>query len=468
MAGRGSYTSGTSTWPLPPYSKSLQVALKQLDQLINWERSVRAGPRGSARLMRVDKKPSLDLLHRLGFSPKQTRFVHITGSKGKGTVGALIAAALQLPPFHSPKEGPVALYSSPHVERITERIRFNGSPIADDDFAHSLNAALVARKRPPELSSATWFDVMTASAMDSFRRAGVSRAVVEVGMGGRLDSTNVLNAPVSVITNVMLEHSDIIGPTLRDIAIEKAGIIAPGAQVVLGLPKTHPLSEVFRAEAKRVDPNAFIIYCPPLPGERLFRTNLRLAREGLRAVARLESLSTNDTQNLLSEQFAKNALSSLPGRQELFPVVHESTGRKVGVLLDGAHVPLSVATVLAESPWPRPVVVLGLSTGKDIDGICNVVASHARHVIATSVGDDEFYIPADQTARSARFAGALVCETISDCNDAIYRAIHAAAKSRTGIVVLGSLHLAGRIRPLLRQMSANYKDENHFCPQEAT
>lgn len=418
--------------------------------------------------MRVDKKPSHDLLQRLSFSSAQIRSVHITGSKGKGTVAALIAAALQHPPFHSANDGPVAVYSSPHVERITERVRFDGVPIADDAFASSLNAALAARNQAPQLSSATWFDVMTACAMDSFRQAGASRAVVEVGMGGRLDSTNVLNAPVSVITNVMHEHADIIGPTLRDIAIEKAGIIAPGAQVILGLPKSHPLSQVFRSEAERHDPNAFIIHCPPLPGEKLLRSNLRLAREGLRAIARSEGLPIRDIENILSEQHAKSVLSTLPGRQEMFSVMHESTGRKVSVLLDGAHVPSSVATVLDESPWPRPVVVLGLSARKDVDGICNVIASRARHVIATSVGDDEFYMPASQTARSARFAGALVCEAVSDFNDAMYRAIHAAVKSRTGIVVLGSLHLAGRVRPLLRQMSAVNDEENVFRPHEAT
>lgn len=415
---------------------------------------MRKGPPGSACLMRVNKKPSVDLLHRLKVSPTLFRSVHITGSKGKGTVAALIAAALQHPPFHSPSDGPVGTYSSPHVERITERVRLDGAPIAEHAFAHSLDAALNARSCHPELSSATWFDVMTACAMDCFRKANVSRAVVEVGMGGRLDSTNVLNAPVSIVTNVMLEHAEIIGPTIRDIAHEKAGIIAPGAHVVLGLSESHPLSEIFRSEAERYESSKpSITYCPPLPGERLFTTNLRLAREGLCAVARSEGLSGVDSQSLLSDEYAKRVLERLPGRQEPFTVIHEPTGRKVGVVLDGAHVPYSVEAVLAESPWPRPVVVLGLSAHKDVDGICDAVASHARHVIATSVGDDEFYLPASVTARSVRFSGALVCETIPDFRDAIERAVHAAAKSYTGILVVGSLHLAGRVRPLLRQIS---------------
>lgn len=413
------------------------------------------------RLMRVDSKPCLDLLHRLGLSKFRFRSVHITGSKGKGSVGALLSAVLQHHPFTNPGDGPVGTFSSPHIEKINERVCFNGTPIQDDVFAQSLTAALDARIRPTELSNATWFDVVTACAMDSFHKAGVSRAVVEVGMGGRLDSTNVLRAPVSVITNIFLEHQDILGPTLRDIALEKAGIIAPGAQVILGLAKSHPLADVFLSEAEQQSPKASVSFCPPLPRERLHRTNLRLAREALRAIAKCEGLNVN-VHDLLTEKFSQSILATFPARQEPFSVSHGPTGRKVGVILDGAHVIDSVMKVLNESPWPHPVVVVALKHGRDIDGICNVIASRARHVIATSIDKTEFYVPADQTARAVRFAGALVCETVPDPHDAVYRAIHAAVKSNTGVLIIGSLHLAGRVRPMLREMSSFLKDTDRL------
>lgn len=456
--GDGAFSGGTS--PSPPYSPRLLAVLKRLDQLVDWERQRRSGPVGASRAMRVNCEPARELLIRLNSPHLHFKPVHITGSKGKGSVAILLAAALSHPPFtHLPNSAGslVGTYSSPHVERINERIRLNNTPIADHALANALSLTLDARMREPQISESTWFDVMSAAAMLAFHQANVAHAVVEVGMGGRLDSTNVLDAPVSVITNIHNEHADIIGPTLEDIAYEKAGIISADASVIVGMSNCHSLGPIFKSEASKHSPPARIEFCPPLPQEPLFRTNLRTARVALRAIARQQCI-TVDVNAHLSERFARMALSQLPARQEMFTVYDEISESSVHVMLDGAHIPASVSSILAESPWHRPVVVLAVGTGKDLDGIGQAVVEHACHVVVTEIGSQNRYAPASATAQAVDKAGSSSFEIVCDADDALLRAVRVGSELRTGVVILGSLHLAGRLRPLLREKPGLCRD----------
>lgn len=432
----------------PRYSPTMQAALSRLDNLVNWERRRRAT--GDSSHMRVSTLPARELLARLHNPHHHFRSVHVTGSKGKGTVAAFITAGLRLVPFVHPT-APVATLASPHVECITERLRLDGLPIHESTLASSLHATLKARDIHPSLSAATWFDVVSVAGLHAAHAAHAARAVVEVGMGGRLDSTNVLQAPVSVITNIHLEHADVIGPTLRDIAYEKAGIIAPAARVIVGLSSDHHLAAIFRAEVDSLKPKPLLRFEPPVNGESLFATNLRLARAALRAVAETESLPIPD--NPLPENIARAALATLPARQEEF-LIPASNGRTVLVLLDGAHVPDSIVSVFEEAQLPNPVVVLALAAEKDVPTICREVISRSPCVYATSAGSGEAYLPTDDLQRELREAGGRDVRGVTDPEKALLAALHEADERNASVIVVGSFHLAGRLRARLRDMNS--------------
>ena len=164
----------------------------------------------------------------LGNPHEQLRAIHVAGTNGKGSTSHLIAAVLQAQGYK------VGLFTSPHLVSLTERIRINGTPIPEDQVADFItrHRAFLDETQP------SFFETMTALAFDYFVREQVDFAVVEVGLGGRLDSTNVLTPILSVITNIGLDHTELLGNTLPKIAREKAGIIKPHVPCVIG--ETHP------------------------------------------------------------------------------------------------------------------------------------------------------------------------------------------------------------------------------------
>ncbi|PXF48658.1 putative dihydrofolate synthetase [Gracilariopsis chorda] len=392
-------------------SCTLEKLYRRLDELVDWERCRRANSAG--RLMRVSAKPARDLLKRLGDPQKSFSAVHITGSKGKGSVAALIAEGLRRAPFVN---APVGTYGSPHVERVNERIRINGTPIDDELLQRVLGDALQAMETPTLLERTTWFDAVSAAGLLAFHYSGVKWGVVEVGMGGRLDSTNVLAAPVSVITNIHFEHANVIGPTLKDIAYEKAGIIAPSAQV-----------------------------------------NLLLARKALELVAHVEGCNDVSGETLLPRQTASSALARLPARQERF--VAEVKGRSVTAVLDGAHTPESVYQVLRElREDSKPVIVLGIGEDKDCDAICEVVASEASQVFATMAGTGDAFLQAAKLGVAMQKLGTST-SVVQNAEEALHHALEMASSERTRVVIIGSLHLAGRLRGVLTKLQNQHSND---------
>ncbi|MCI4363230.1 MAG: bifunctional folylpolyglutamate synthase/dihydrofolate synthase [Thermoplasmata archaeon] len=197
---------------------------------------------------RFGLRPGLEviraLLAELGEPQRKWKAIHVTGSKGKGSVAAMAASILSV------SAGPTGLYTSPHLQSYRERIQVDGTPIDVPTLLQGLERVESAAERVrlgyPELHEPTFFEVTTAVAFDHFARAGVAAAVVEVGIGGRWDATNVLEAPVGVVSSIELEHTDILGPTLTHIAHEKAGIFHPGMRGVLGEQKPGPAEAVAR------------------------------------------------------------------------------------------------------------------------------------------------------------------------------------------------------------------------------
>ena len=171
---------------------------------------------------------TLALCEALGNPHQKFRSIHVAGTNGKGSTSHMLAAIYQLAGYR------VGLYTSPHLKAFTERIRLNGQPIAEEVVA----AFVTAHQVLIETVEPSFFEVTVAMAFDFFAQQAVDVAIIEVGLGGRLDSTNVITPMASVITNIGYDHTDILGDTLPEIASEKAGIIKAGVPVIVG--DTHP------------------------------------------------------------------------------------------------------------------------------------------------------------------------------------------------------------------------------------
>ena len=217
---------------------NFEGALRYLDAHVNLEQSI--SRRAAAR--RLDR-----MGHMVGLmGDPQTSYpvIHLTGTNGKGSTARMLTALLVEVGLS------VGTYTSPHLERINERMAWNGDPIDDASFVEVIEA--VSRLEPMLESPPTHFEILTAAAYRWFADVAVDVAVVEVGLGGRWDATNVADGRVAAVTNISFDHAEVIGPTLADIAQEKAGIVKAGSMVVVG--ETDPsLVEVFARATAAAD-----------------------------------------------------------------------------------------------------------------------------------------------------------------------------------------------------------------------
>jgi dihydrofolate synthase/folylpolyglutamate synthase len=468
----------------------LAAALQPLESLIDWERRDRSAGTG----MRIDLGPSLDLHERLGRPSAAFRAVHVTGTKGKGSTVALVEAGLRAAGYR------VGAYLSPHVERVNERVRIDGSSVSDAPLAAALERAWRAREEACAAGSAardaTWFDVFTNAAFDVLREASVEWAVVEVGIGGRLDSTNVLQAEACVITNVSLEHTAMLGATRSAIAREKAGILKAGAIAVTGLaPGGAPWND---AAGAVVEAAASGLGCALLrPRWDYVREDAdvdvstessTVSRTGSSSVSSSEasepatpSTETNGwvpcgsgldhaAQNAALAGLVLDALGerglSMPSGQTVGAWLLDERVRaaarlparaerfvcgELSVVIDGAHVPASLSGLLddlaAESSLVgKPVVVIGMGRDKDAPGLLKALVGRVDRVLCTSVGDGP-YLPAADLARIGALMSLRV-ETVATPQEALERALTVAPRGGW-VLVTGSLHLAGAVRPLI-------------------
>lgn len=428
--------------PQSPAEDSLASAVQRLDTTTNWENRPR-------KRMRPSLDPIRDLLLRLGNPPGDARVVHVAGSKGKGSVAALVAAGLRHAGLH------VGRYGSPHVERMNERVVIDGTEVTDEVLARGLHAALDAREAARAAGSAgagsTWFDLVTAAALRIFAEERTPWIVAEVGLGGRLDSTNVLDGQVCVVTSIELEHTSVLGDTLAAIATEKAGIFHPGCAVVSGVPAAGEAGRAIEARAAGLG----LVPEHPLEGlgdseapATLAVTNRTLAGAVLRALGR-RGHTGSDGALLGPELLAPEvcAAARLPGRGERFRC--EGTP----VVLDGAHTPGSVTRILedllrAPDLPGRPVVVLGLAVEKDLAGVLKALGGVADTLICTSVGGALHQAP-EEIARVAASVE-MGAEIATSPTDALLKALHL-ARGGGWVLILGSLYLAGALRPDLGQ-----------------
>ena len=397
------------------------------------------------------------LLERLGRPQQEYGVIHVAGTNGKGSVCALLESVLRAAGFRT------GLYTSPHLVRLNERIRADGREVPDTDLLALIrdveeHAQAVAREQGQE---PTFFEFITAVAFEHFRRQRVQLAVVEVGMGGRLDATNVVEPLVAVITGIGLEHTMYLGPDIPAIAGEKAGIVKAGRPVVCGRLEPAALKVVRETAARLAAP---LVMAPErvsvaLVSEDVHGQKVRVestdAAYGAMTLPlagrhQLDNLATavaafETLQETLGVQLDRHALrkgvesTAWPGR---FQVLQDDPV----VIADGAHNP-QAARVLAEALERllkrKPVgLVLGMCGDKDAGGFLKAFRGVARRLWIVPIRSER-----NRPAGEIRSAAEGMGWSIEECD--LPRALDAAkawAKANGGAVcVTGSLFLVGEL-----------------------
>ena len=411
-----------------------------------------AGDEAAQRgLLRTDA-----LLSELGRPQDALRIVHVAGTKGKGSTAATIAeigyAAGRI----------VGLYATPHLHSFRERIQVALAPLGEDAFGTLVEtggrAVELTERRNPELGAITAFELVTALALQAFAEASVELAVVEVGLGGRLDATNVVQPVVSVITSISLDHMAILGDTLAAIAFEKAGIIKPGVPVVVGPQAPEALAVIEEIAAQRgcrmlragVDWSASGNWrSARFEGPWGVLADVELALAGAHQVQNagvaLAALSVADGDALSEPDLVSRAIG-----QVRWPARFEVVEGQPLIVIDGAHngdsIERLVETFRDEFPVQRNVVLLGVSRDKDVAEILASLTSLGGPMFAVQ-SDNPRALDARELAAIARSDG-IEARAFERLEDAL-SAARAVAGEDGVILVTGSLYLAAEAREAL-------------------
>jgi len=423
-------------------------ALSYLDEHASYEKTGRV------------ESPSLDNINTfmdlMGQPNLSYPVIHITGTNGKGSTTQIIT---QLLIAHGLQVG---TYTSPHLETLTERISRNNEPISEQDFADCVAAIadieVIGGVRP------SYFEIMTAAAFRYFADTAVDVAVIEVGMLGRWDATNVVNSSVAVITNIALDHTEFAGPRLEDIAFEKVGISKAGSVLVVG-DTNEDLREIWNAAE-----SAAVL----LRGNDFEISENELAVGGRMIDVRTERAVYKDLPLPLHGQHqGENASIALTAVEEFFgnvlyievvregfaavkmPGRFEVLGRGPLVVIDGAHNPAG-ADVCAQvffddfSPEGKRILVVGALRGRDPQMLLSALRADEFDVVICCTAPTPRGIGANDLASAAKQMGCeqvVVCETVeSACDKALN-----IAREEDAVLVAGSLYVVGSARTFLRR-----------------
>ena len=376
--------------------------------------------------------------------------IHVAGTNGKGSTQAMIRAGLEAAGAR------VHAYVSPHLARFHERIRLAGTLIDEDLLAATLEECERANAGRP----ITFFEITTAAAFLAFSRVPADYTLLEVGLGGRLDATNVVARPrLGVITPVSIDHTQFLGETLAQIAAEKAGILKPGVTCIVA-PQPPEARAVIEARAEALgaplrigrqdwdshaergrmtflDQRGLLdLPRPALPGPH------QIVNAGT-AIAALRELGFGE-----AEAAAAVTRVEWPARMQRLrhgPLVALAEAAGCELWLDGGHNPAggeAVAATLAEMPARPTHLVCGMLNTKDVQGYMRPLAAEAASLTAVPIPGAEATLPAEATAAAARAAG-LKATTAADAEHAI--ADLAARHPGARILICGSLYLAGEI-----------------------
>jgi len=358
------------------------------EQAINWLYSFHkyGSQLGLERINLLDKK--------LGFPHKNYDIIHVSGTNGKGSVSKLVGSILEKSGYS------VGVYISPHLERFSERIVVNNTEISNNDFASLVNIIKpIVDDMIKENCTPTFFEITTALAFMHFKQKNVDFAVVEVGLGGRFDATNIVNPLVSVITNISLEHTDKLGKDVQSIAFEKAGIIKKEKPVVTAAvddalkiikkisdENNSSLTIVKKNSWKRLTADSY--YQTFLVHGCLKDFTVQTKMQGLHqgenialAIFTAENLQINGVyipeESII--EGVKNAFN--PGRMEIF-------NRNPTVLIDGAHNPVGMLmlkqTLKKDFTYDHLILVIGILSNKDVKKMLSIIVPESDIIIVTA------------------------------------------------------------------------------------
>ncbi|MCU1496312.1 MAG: folC [Acidimicrobiales bacterium] len=426
---------------------NLSSALRYLDQHINLEATA-----GRAEGLSLDRMRRL--VGVLGDPQLAYPVIHITGTNGKGSVARMVTELLEASGLS------VGTYTSPHLEAINERIAWNGEPISDEDLGQAIG--VVASVEEVAGITPSYFEILTAAAFNWFADVAVDVAVVEVGMLGRHDATNVADGVVSVLTNVGHDHTDGVGAWREAIAGEKAGIVKAGATFVCGesdpelrgiLSDTPAETTWWRGEdfdceqsilalggrhvSLRTPSGTVDDVFVPLHGEHQ-------GDNAAIAVAAVEAFFTRRADDeVVEEAFAK---LTVPGR---FEIVH----REPTVVLDAAHnldgARACAATLREEFTLGGTVIVVaGFLEGRDVAEMLEALGARDAGFLIACTPASPRAVPAPEVAAIADGLG-IVAEAISSVDQAVHRALGLASPDDL-ILITGSLYVVGPARTLIR------------------
>jgi len=404
-------------------------------------------------LARIEK-----LLSLMGQPQLRYRTIHVTGTNGKGSTTAMLAAILKAAGIKT------GMYTSPHLVSYTERFLIDGQPASEEEFAEALaeTAPFVEEMMADGEEQPTEFEVLTAAVFHYFAKKGVEWAVIEVGLGGLLDSTNVIIPQASVITNVMLDHTDRCGTTLQEIAVHKAGIIKPGVPVITAA--AEEVMDVIREKAaechapvyqKGLD---FQAVCVGHEGARQ-KIQVTVREFQFSEVVEIPLIGVYQAENCANAVMAAlclqknepritNAAIHNGLREVAWPGRAEVLGMEPVTIVDGAHNPAGAKALreTLDSVFPgRPITFLfGVLGDKDRHGIIAELIYPADTVVVVSPLSPRA-MPAVELATEITAAHIEVAETIAD---GLQRAKQLAGKD--GILcAAGSLYLIGFVRSLI-------------------
>ena len=400
-----------------------------------------------------------ELLKRLGDPQETLKFIHVAGTNGKGSTCAMLASILKAAGYRT------GLYTSPHLFRVNERMNINGTEISDEAL---IDAAAAVRDAAAGMADQpTEFEIITAMALYYFCRERCDLVVLEVGLGGRLDATNVIPPPeAAVLTNIGLEHTEILGDTLEKIAGEKAGIVKPGC-LVAAYPGTPEVERVYREVCREnraelhmarfdeirlqsadfagqtFDWNDLTGLYLPLLGEH----QLHNAAVALTAVELLRKRGWRICDDALRAGLAGT----------VWPARFEVLSRDPLFIADGAHNPQCVETLernLCLYFSKRPVVFLiGVLADKDYERMLSLLIPHAGAFVCLTP-DNPRALPAAELAAYLRQKGPRA-EACTMAADGIRMALETAAGAP--VVACGSLYMMGEIRHEFRRALKNWQ-----------
>ncbi len=397
-----------------------------------------------------------DILGILGNPEKQYKIVHVAGTNGKGSTATYIASILQMAGFKT------ALYTSPHLVSFNERIKVNGRQISDKGVVEAYQAV---NKADIGERKATFFEIATTMGFYHFAKKNVEWAVIETGMGGRFDATNIVKPEVSVITNLSIEHTDYLGNTIKALAGEKGGIIKKGVPVVTGVSQPSGLKVIKKIASEKTSrlyiykkdfsarknpgqnsisykglKNSFKYLQKPLPGDHQ-KENVSLALAACELI--FEDLKLNHGEyNLDNDLIEKGfAITKWPGRLEHIQ-------QNPLVILDGAH-NLKAAKVLkkylsSHLKNKKLTLVLGILDDKPYEKMIESLVPCAENIILTKAKIDRSLEP-DVLKKAVEKITAKPAVIIEDVKKAVSHAI-AISKGEDAVCIAGSLYVAGEVK----------------------